>query len=130
MAATGNGEVSLHVEAEVVAQSLSETLEGPVGYLDDDSAHLADEVVMGVIGKVVDGWAVPEVDVVDHSEAFQLVKEPVHRGLVDVGLARLHIGGELFRGRVSFVVDERPEDGAARTRHAPARGSEEVENFL
>ena len=39
---------------------------------------------MGIVGKVVHGGAVPEMDVVDHAELFEILEEPVHRRLVHV----------------------------------------------
>jgi len=85
-------------------------------------------VVVGVAGQVVDGGPVAQVDVVDHAQPLELVEEAVHRRLVDVGLGRLHPGGQRLGRHVAADAEERLEDGPPARRDPPAAGPQEGED--
>lgn len=93
------------LEVEVGEEAPAEVPECLVGDFDNLAAGVAHEVVVGVVGEVIDGGAVSEVDVINDAETFEFFEEAVHGRLVDVGLAVLDVGGELF-GRWMFVVDQ------------------------
>ncbi len=69
--------VGFHFEVVVVAELFAKRVKGLLRHLGDSAAGFADEVVVGVVGEVVDGGAVAEVDVVDYALAFEVVEEAV-----------------------------------------------------
>lgn len=103
-------------------------VQGVVGNLDDQAALLAHEVVMGVVGEVVDGRSVSEVDMVDHPETLELVQEAVDGGFMHVGLVDLDVGGEFFGRRVAVVVHQRLQDRPSGAGDSTPVGPEEGED--
>ncbi len=99
-------------------------MEDVFGDFHDQAAEFAHKVAVGFVGEVVHRRTVSEVDVIDHAHALEFVEEPVHGGLVHVGLVRLYLGSELTGVRVLTEVDEGPKDRSAWARHPPAVGSE------
>ena len=85
---------------------------------------------MGVVGEVVHGGPVAEVDVIDHAEALEIVEESVDGGFVHVGLAGLHGRRELLGRGVFAVTDEGLEDRPAGARHPAAVRPQEREHPL
>ncbi len=65
------------LEREFTPETATKRCECSMRDLDDLAAALADKVVMGVIGKVVDGRTVSKVDVINDAEALELVQEAV-----------------------------------------------------
>jgi hypothetical protein len=106
----------LHLEVEVGDQSPPERIECSGGDLEDLAAILADEMVVSIVCEVVHGGAVGEMDVVDQTHLLEIVKKAVHRRLVHVGLAIVHIRRDLFGSRMTTGVFEQGlEDGPAGT---------------
>ena len=118
----------LHLELEGAVEAVPEAVEDRGHHLDHDTTGLADEVVVGVVGEVVDAGAVPEVDVVDDAEALELVEEAVHGRLVHIGLACLHDRRQLLGRRVPVVLDQGLEDRPAGARDAPPVLPQDVEH--
>lgn len=122
-AAAQDGEVAgIDLEVEVGGEAAAERVEGRVGDLDDDAALFADEMVVVVVGEVIDGGPVAEVDVVDDTEALELVEEAVDGGFVDVGLAGLYRRGELLSRRVRVDLGQGVQDGPPGGGDPPAFG--------
>ena len=63
-------------------------------------------------GQVVDGGALTEVGVHDHSEVLELVEDPVDRRLTDVRLEFLHRNRDLVDGEMMRRHYEHLGDGA------------------
>lgn len=77
------------VEAVVAEHAVGDGAEEVVRDLDDRSARLAHEMLMRVVGQVVHGPAVAQVDVVDDAEVFQITERSVDRRAVDVRMTAL-----------------------------------------
>jgi Transmembrane secretion effector len=87
--------------------------------LDDRPAVVTHQMVMGVVGEVVHGRAVAEVNVVDHTQFGEGLQRPVHRRQVDLGLGGPHCVHQRI-GRDVFVrLQERRDDRSARHRDPP-----------
>ena len=82
-------------EAVVGLEALGEVGEEGVGDLDDGGAHVAHQVLVGLVGQVEDGPTVAEVHVVDDPELLEGVEAAVDRRQVDVGVVGLDLVGEL-----------------------------------
>lgn len=111
------------LEAVLGANPTAEAAERLLGNLDHNPTPPADQMVVRVVGEVVHGRTVAEVDVVDDTEPFEVLQEPVHRGLVDVGLAGLDGDGQLLRRGMPVVVDEGQEDRPPGAGYPAAAGS-------
>lgn len=66
-------------EAVVTLQRPPERIEDAARHFDDAAARLADEVLMDVLGEVIDGGTVAQVYVVDDAEFLEVVEKAVHR---------------------------------------------------
>ncbi len=118
------------LEVVAVSKPAGQVVEQLVGYLDDLATRLADEVLVGVVGQVVDGSAVPEVDVVDNPQCLEGVERAVDRRLMDVRVRPLDGVGELVGGDVAGGVDERGHDRPPGGGDAAAIGPEEAEDAV
>lgn len=131
VALAGEGEVTgFEDEPEVGVQRGTKRIEDGARHLDDATARLADEVLVGVLGEVVHGGAVTQVDVIDDPELLEVVEEAVDGGLVDVGVAGVHRGRQLLGRRVAIVVEQRLHDGPAGRRHPPAASADQVQHLI
>jgi hypothetical protein len=81
---------SVDLEADVALDDAQERLQFGRRQLDHALAPLADQVLVILVGQVVDGAAVTEMHVVDHAGFLQGVERPVHRGDVHRRKAPLH----------------------------------------
>ena len=113
----------LELEPVGLSDLPAKLLQRSVWDFDHPVARPAHEVVMGVLGQVVDGRPVSEVDVVDDTEALELIEEPVDGRLVDVGMAGLDGGGDLLGGGVIGVIEEGLEDRSPWARDPSPVGS-------
>ena len=76
------------------------------------AALLAQEVPVDGARQVVGGRAVTEVRVHDDAEALELIEVAIDGREVDVGVLRLHLGGQLFGCPVTAGGEECPEQNA------------------
>lgn len=120
----------LRLDLEVVGlpELGAEAVEILIGDFDHSPTGLADEVVVGLLSKVVHGGAVPEVDVIDRAKAPEVVEDAVHGRFVHVRLAGLDRSEELFGGRVVGVFDEGFNDGPPGAGHPASAGSQLVQD--
>ena len=116
------------LEPELGQGSAGQLVEQFVRHGQRRAAVLADQVSVALSGQVVGGWAVPEVDVLDHAEPLELVEVAVDGGPVDLGVQRPHGRDELVGGTVAGSVEQTPEQQASRHGDPAALGPEEVEN--
>src|SRR5256714_2102673 len=130
-AAAHDGEVAaVEVEAELLLEHPEQRPQLGDRQLLDPFALLAEQVLVGLVGQVVDGPAVAEVHVVDHPQLLQRVQRAVHRREVDRGEAGLDGGGDLLRRHVAAGADHRFDDGLPAGRAAPTGGGEAGEDLL
>ncbi len=120
----------LRLDLEVVGlpELRAEAFEISIGDFDHSPTGLADEVVVGLLSKVVHGGAVSEVDVIDSAKAPEVVEDAVHGRFVHVRLASLDRSEELFGGRVVGVLDEGFNDGPAGAGDPTSAGSQLVQD--
>lgn len=119
---------SLELEVELGAEHGTKPVQGLGGNLHDLSAGLAHEVLMHVLGQVVDGRTVPEVHVIDDSQRLEVVEEAVHRRLGDVGVGTVHLSSELLGSEVVPMQQDGPQDGPPPRRDPAAARPEELEH--
>src|SRR5688572_21057078 len=103
-------------EAVVGLQLADEGAQLGQGDLLDAVARLAVEVLVALVGQVVDGPAVPEVDVVDDLELLERLEGPVHGRQIHGREPRLDGGGDLLGGDVTSRPDHGLDDGLAAGR--------------
>ncbi len=72
----------------VAAESVGERSELVGRNVDDSTAVLTDHGDRAVPDPAVAGGTVPEVDVVDQTDALEVRQHAVQRGAVDIGMAR------------------------------------------
>ena len=107
------GSDSEAVALEHLGRELVEQIGRGVGH---PSADLADEVMMGLRGQVIDGAAMAEVNVVDDPELLERVERPVDGGAVDVRVVGLHRGREIIRALVRMVGGQHGDHRAPHRR--------------
>ena len=91
--------------------------EDVVGHLDHGPAHLAQQVLMRLVGQVVDGAAMPEMYVVDDAEGLERVERPVDGGEMHVRDGPLDRGGDVLGTEVVVLgVDQRGQQRPAAPR--------------
>src|SRR5207344_1870517 len=71
--------VRVEGEAMRLIDLLREPGEGPVGDIDHGVAPMTDEVGMARCAQVVEGGAVPGVDVLDDTDLAETLQHPIHR---------------------------------------------------
>ena len=118
------------VEAEAAAEGSGERGEDIGGHLNYGAAGPADEVVVGVVGEVVDGGTVPEVHVLDYPEIRQRVERAVDGGTVHVRVGGLHPVGEVLGGDVSVGVEQRGHDRPPRRGEPSAPLADQLQDFV
>jgi hypothetical protein len=77
------------VETVSVPEAAPQTGKRAIRDFDHDPTRLTDQVMVRIVGEVVDGRPVSEVDMVDDPEPLELVQKPIDGGLVHIGLAGL-----------------------------------------
>jgi hypothetical protein len=101
-------------KAELPVQLVLQLLEHMVRRFQHDAAALADEVLVGVIGKMPLGRAVPEVDVIDDAQGFEGLNRPIHGGQVYLGVIGLDLVGQLLDREMVPGVEQGLNDHATR----------------
>ena len=122
--------LGFELESVGLAQLAAELFERFIGNLDHSRAGLAHEMVVSVVGEVVDGRSVPEVYVFDDAEVLQVVQKAIHRRLVDVGERGLDRRGELFGSWMVSVFEQRVQDGPPRVRDPSPVGPQLCQDLI
>jgi hypothetical protein len=112
--------VRLDREPVLGAQATYETREVGASDLDDSSAHFAHEVRMSLFREVVDGAAVPEVDMLDDAELLEGLEAAIDGGSMNVGMLGLHRDGEFVGGDVRLCRQQGTDDRSPRARNSSA----------
>lgn len=120
------------VEAEAVGRLDGPAQRGqrPLRHGDDLPAGLAHQVVVQIVGQVVRGRPVAEVDVDDHAEISEGVEAAVDRRAVDVGVLSLDVSSQIFGGDVTRGVEQGGDDRPAGGGDPPPSLSEQAEDAL
>ena len=99
--------------------------------LQDVATALADQVVMGPVGKVEHGAARSELDALHDAEVDQHVEGPVHRALVELGVVGADGGDDVRRRHVvSGPPDEGVDDHPARPGHPSAAAAQTLDDVV
>ena len=83
-------------------------------------ALLANQMMMSVLGQVIDRASMAEVHVIDDAKFLQRFERPIHRRKMHLGGRCLHDHGNIFRSDVPVRADQRLKHRSASTRDAHA----------
>ncbi len=103
---------------------LREPGERSVGDVDHGVAPMADEVGMARCAEVVEGGAIPGVDVLDDTDLAETLQHPIHRRRGDPLLPPAHCVDQVVSSEVGIGVEEHAHDEPGRRgrRGRPAAG--------
>lgn len=118
----------IDLEPHITVDRPEEGLELRRGELDDPLAPLADEVLVVLVGEVVDGTPVPQMDVIDDARLFEGFESPVYGRDVHGRKAALHTTDDVVGRYMTAGLQECLDDRLTRYRSAPTRGGEPIEN--
>ena len=74
---------------------------------------------MRIVGKVVDGRPVTEVNVNQNAHLLKMLQSAVNRAHRNIRVHFLHVNGEVLGGRVITSGHQRVQHGSAGSRYAP-----------
>jgi hypothetical protein len=114
--------VGRNQEVKVPSQALLEAPVKGARNLRYRSAGLAHQVKVLLVGKVVDGWPMPEVSVLDDALPLEGVQSPVHGRRGDLGMIVMDALGEFLGGHVAGSLEQRSNHGPALNRGPAALG--------
>jgi hypothetical protein len=101
----------LDMESVGLGQLGGEYGECLVGNLDHLSAPLAQQVLVAILGQVIRGGAVAEMDMLDDPELLQRGEVAVNGRLGHVGVKELHLAYDVFGAEVRLPSIEQDPDG-------------------
>jgi hypothetical protein len=78
--------------------------------LSNRSTLLAIEVIVRVVGEMIDCLSVTQVDVDDHTRALERIQGSIHGSQMDGGVLGLHSVGDLLGGQMTPRLYERGYD--------------------
>jgi hypothetical protein len=122
--------VGLKAEAVLLVEPAREWSEELVRHFDDDTAHIADEVLVRVIEQVVHRAPMPQVDVIDDAELLERVERAVDGRAVDVGLRALHDLSEILGRDVGLGLDEGRHESPSRGRDPTTALPQSIEDAV
>jgi hypothetical protein len=93
--------VGRNLEVEFLNQGLLKATVDGSWDLRHPPATLANQVKVILAGKVVDGWAVPEVSVFDDALAFEGIQRPVDSRRGDLWMLTVDAVGQFLGGHVA-----------------------------
>src|SRR5919109_1371273 len=121
---------TIDLEAELSLEHPQKVAQLRSRQLLDSFAPLADEVLVCVVGTVIDRAAVPEVDEIDHAELLERLERPVDGRDVHRRKPLLNPARDLIRGQVAPGREDRFDDRLARGRAPSAVGGEPAEDAV
>ena len=101
-----------------------------IGHFDDHTTVATDQVAVVFAREVVGGSTVAQMDVLDHTKAFQLLEVAVDRRDMDVRCSAVDLGGQLVGSAVPACLDQATDEEAPWRRDAMSHRAEEFDDPL